>query len=216
MFAFGAAAIAPEGERQNSSTGLVFGSFNHLPKVTPAVVTVWARLLQAVPGSRLVLKAKRLGEPETRERYLALFAAAGIAADRLDLIGWRDAPADHLALYRGIDIALDPFPYNGTTTTCEALAMGVPVITLAGTRHAARVGASLLAAAGLDQLVALSVDDYVSRAVELAGDTARRHALERTLRRTLATSTLCDGTRFAARFATALREMWIRQCEKGG
>lgn len=216
FIAFSAGTPVLESGNPRDDGRVVFGSFNHLPKVTPAVVSVWARLLKAVPDSRLVLKAKRLGEPETRERYLALFGAEGIAADRLDLVGWRDMPGDHLALYRQIDIALDPFPYNGTTTTCEALAMGVPVVTLAGSRHASRVGASLLAAAGLDGLVANSVDDYVERAAALAHDGERRRAIAREQRLHFTASTLCDGQRFAARFAAALRQMWMRFCEKGG
>lgn len=216
FIAFSPAAPPPESESSRNDGRIVFGSFNHLPKVTPAVVAVWARLIKAVPDSRLVLKAKRLGEPETRERYVALFGAEGVSAERLDLVGWRDAPGDHLALYRQIDIALDPFPYNGTTTTCEALAMGVPVVTLAGSRHASRVGASLLAAVGLHDLVANSVDDYVERAAALACDGERCRAIARELRLNFATSTLCDGQRFATRFAAALRQMWVRFCEKGG
>ena len=216
FLAFGPAATAVSSEPESRDDNVVFGSFNHLPKVTPAVVAAWAQVLKVVPGSRLVLKAKRLGEPETRERYVRLFATQGITADRLDLVGWREAPADHLALYRRIDIALDPFPYNGTTTTCEALSMGVPVVTLAGSRHAARVGASLLAAAGLEALTATSIEDYVLRAVDLARDIERRHAIARRLRREFAASTLCDHRRFAGDFAAALRQMWIRFCEKGG
>jgi predicted O-linked N-acetylglucosamine transferase (SPINDLY family) len=213
--AFAPDAAAADTGHEPDEDGVVFGSFNHLPKVTPAVVAVWARLLMAVPKSRLILKAKRLGEPETRDRYRALFAAQEIASDRLDLVGWRNAPADHLALYRRVDIALDPFPYTGTTTTCEALCMGVPVITLAGTRHASRVGASLLAAVGLGSLVTTSVDDYLARATELAQDTAKRRSIAHDLRLGIAASPLCNGKRFAGEFAAALRGMWARWCEKG-
>ncbi len=215
FLAFGAEPGLSDSDPRPEGDGIVFGSFNHLPKVTPAVVAAWSRILTAVPASRLVLKAKRLGEPETQDRYRRLFAAHGIDADRLDLVGWRSAPADHLSLYRRVDIALDPFPYNGTTTTCEALHMGVPVITLAGSRHASRVGASLLAAVGLDALVANSVDDYVARVTALAQDTERRRAFARQLSAGVAASPLCDGQRFAADFAAALRGMWKRWCANG-
>jgi len=213
-------AFAPDHPAEASappadSDGVVFGSFNHLPKVTPSVVATWARLLAEVPRSRLILKAKRLGEPETRQRYLALFAAHGIGEDRLDLMGWQSAPADHLALYRRVDIALDPFPYNGTTTTCEALAMGVPVVSLAGSRHASRVGASLLTAVGLEALVTRSIDDYVACAAGLALGGERRRAIARKLRVDMAASPLCDANRFAGDFAAAMREMWKRWCGKG-
>jgi predicted O-linked N-acetylglucosamine transferase (SPINDLY family) len=214
FLAFAAEPAAADGEdRRSEENGIVFGSFNHLPKVTPAVVAAWARLLAAVPQSRLLLKAKRLGEPETRERYRTLFATHGIDQNRLDLVGWRSSPGNHLALYRQVDIALDPFPYNGTTTTCEALAMGVPLLTLAGSRHASRVGASLLTAVGLEALIATSVDDYVARGIALAGDNDRRRAIRRALQAGIATSPLCDAEGFAGDFAAAMRGMWKRWCE---
>lgn len=194
----------------------VFCSFNHLPKVTPEVVATWARILDAVPRARLLMKARRLGEPATRDRYLRLFGRHGIAPARLDLVGWQAAPRDHLALYGRAGIGLDPFPYNGTTTTCEALWMGVPVVALAGSTHAARVGASLLTAVGLPELIATSVDDYVARAVALAGDRARRSALRQGLRERMAASPLCDAPGFSRRFEAALRGMWTKWCRSGG
>jgi protein O-GlcNAc transferase len=208
FLAFGPDGAAPPAGRNTDGDGVVFGSFNHLPKVTPAVVAAWSRILAAVPGSRLLMKAKRLGEPETRERYLKLFSEHGIAEAHLDLIGWQDAPQDHLALYQRIDIALDPFPYNGTTTTCEALWMGVPVVTLAGTRHAGRVGASLLNAVGLESCVARTIDEYVALAAGLATGAAPDVPRGEDLRRQMAQSALCDGRAFAAAFAEALRGMW--------
>jgi len=216
FLAFGAEPATEDGhDRRSAGDGIVFGSFNHLPKVTPAVVAAWARLLAAAPRSRLLLKAKRLSEPETRERYRDLFAAHGIDAGRLDLVGWRSSPGDHLALYGQVDIALDPFPYNGTTTTCEALAMGVPVLTLAGSRHASRIGASLLNAVGLQALVATTIDDYVARGVALAADGERRRAIQRALQAGMAAAPLCDAEGFAGDFAVALRGMWKRWCETG-
>ena len=215
FLAFGPEPASPDNDHEPDKDGIVFGSFNHLPKVTPAVVAVWSRLLAAVPGSRLALKAKRLGEPETQDRYRRLFAEHAIDSDRLDLVGWRSAPADHLSLYRRVDIALDPFPYNGTTTTCEALHMGVPVVTLVGSRHASRVGASLLGAVGLEALVTTSIDEYVACAAALAQDSGQRQAISRQLRAGALASPLCDATGFARDFAAALRGMWKRWCEKG-
>lgn len=205
---YGPAHDAPATRPRDPNATPVFGSFNHLPKVTPEVVAAWSRILVATPGAKLVMKAKRLGEEETRARYLDLFAAHGVAAERLELLGWRDSPREHLALYDRIDVALDPFPYNGATTTCEALWMGAPVVTLAGERPAGRVGVSLLAAVGLTDLVANSVDDYVARATALARDSARRAALRAGLRADMAASPLTDARAFARRFEEALRGMW--------
>ena len=122
----------------------------------------------------------------------------------------------HLAVYDRVDIALDPFPYNGTTTTCEALWMGVPVVTLRGDRHAGRVGASLLSQIGLTDLIADSVEEYVEIAVALAGDPGRLADLRRSLRPRLAASPLCDGRAFARKIEAAFRQMWQMWCEAPG
>jgi protein O-GlcNAc transferase len=195
-----------------SGGAVTFGSFNHLPKVTPQVVATWSRILQAVPNSRLLLKARRLGDPAVRERYIRLFGGHAIAADRLDIVAWQESPADHLALYGRVDVALDPFPYNGTTTTCEALWMGVPVLTLAGDRHAGRVGASLLTAAGLSGLIARTEAEYVDLAIELGRSPERLQAARAGLSERVRTSKLCDAADFARRIEAAFREMWRRWC----
>jgi len=192
---------------------VTFGSFNHLAKLTDEVVATWARILVAVPGSRLVLKSLFLGDEGVRERTLARFAAHGIAAERLDPQGWIVERAGHLALYGAVDIALDTFPYNGTTTTCEALWMGVPVVTLAGDRHAARVGMSLLHTVGCEDLVAESLEGYVALATGLAGDPGRLAALREELRARMAASPLCDGDAFARVVEGAYRRMWERWCQ---
>jgi protein O-GlcNAc transferase len=123
--------------------------------------------------------------------------------------------ARHLDLYSQVDIALDPFPYHGTTTTCEAIWMGVPVVTLAGDRHRARVGVSLLSAVGRQDLIARDEAEYRRIALELAGDHARRDALRRSLRGSMAASALCDGEGYAAAFAGAVRQMWRAWCRGG-
>jgi protein O-GlcNAc transferase len=194
-----------------SSAGFVtFGSFNNLAKVTPQVVAVWAAILRGVPGSRLVLKFGAFADANTRRRYEALFAAAGIAADRLDLVPQISGTAAHLAQYHRLDLALDPFPYNGTTTTCEALWMGVPVLTLAGRRHAGRVGASLLTRLGLEALVASDEAGYIAAAIRLAADLPALATLRAGLRTRLGQAPLCDASGFARTVEAAYRRLWRR------
>ena len=142
-------------------TGTVtFGSFNNPAKVSAATFDAWATLLSRLPQARLLLKGKPFADAATRALFLARLGERGVAAERVELVAWLPGAAAHLALYHRVDIALDPFPYNGTTTTCEALWMGVPVVTLRGDRHAGRVGASLLSQIGLTDLIANSVEEY--------------------------------------------------------
>jgi predicted O-linked N-acetylglucosamine transferase (SPINDLY family) len=187
---------------------VAFGSFNNLAKVTPRLIALWARILADVPKARLLLKSHSLADGPTRDRIAAAFGAHGIAAHRLDLRGFVAASGGHLATYGEIDLALDTLPYNGTATTCEALWMGVPVITRAGDRHSSRVGASLLTAAGLPELVAADETGYVALAVALARDAERRGRLRAGLREGIARSRLTDWRAHARAFERALREMW--------
>src|SRR5262249_12148475 len=126
----------------------------------------------AVPDSRLALKGRGLSNPAVRAAYEARFAKANISAARVTFMERTNTTREHLALYHGIDVALDTFPYHGTTTTCEALWMGVPVVTLAGDAHYSRVGVSLLNAAGHPEWIAADGDDYAQRAASLASDRA--------------------------------------------
>ena len=191
---------------------VTFGSFNNPAKVSAATFDAWARLLARLPQARLLLKGKPFADA-TRALFLAHLGERGVAAERVELVAWLPNNAAHLALYDRIDIALDPFPYNGATTTCEALWMGVPVVTLRGDRHAGRVGASLLGQIGLPDLIANSVEEYVEIALALAGDPGRLHDLRRSLRPRLAESPLCDGHAFARKVEVAYRAMWRRWCE---
>ena len=202
---FGAPAHAPEpGPSPAASAGVVtFGSFNNLAKTTPAVLDAWAALLGRVPRSRLILKNAAFADARTRERVRLDMAARGIAPERLDLLAPTRDPAGHLAAYAHVDIGLDPFPYAGTTTTCEALWMGVPVVTLAGRMHAGRVGVSLLGAIGLDELVAPDVERYVELAAALAADPARLAGFRAGLRERLRRSTLMDAAHFRSRLHSA-------------
>jgi len=186
---------------------VTFGCFNNFAKISPPVVALWSRLLRELPSSRLVLKSRGLGDTAVAARIRAAFAAAGVDPARLTLNGDELSVAAHLALYHGIDLALDPFPYNGTTTTCEALWMGVPVLTLAGRTHVARVGASLLTHACLADWIATSPDDYVARAIAAAHDLARLAELRRALRERLRASPLCDAARFTRGLEVAYEAM---------
>lgn len=201
---------APEVSRLPSASDrhLTFGSFNQLAKMNADVVAAWSRILGAVKGSRLCLKSSALSQSSVRARVLDAFASQGVVAERLDLLAWTASTRDHLQLYERVDLALDPFPYNGTATTCEALWMGVPVLSLVGERHAARVGLSLLSLVGHPEFVASSVDDYVTLAIELARDPSRLAALRSSLREEMRASPLCDAPRFARSVESAYRRMW--------
>lgn len=189
---------------------ITFGSFNAFFKISPDSVALWARTLAAVPGSRLLIKTDALGDAETRDSLSQSFAHHGIGAGRLDLMGFVDAVDNHLAIYNRVDIALDTTPYNGTTTTMEALWMGVPVVALAGDRHASRVSASLLTRAGVADLVAKTPDDYARIAAKLAADRDRLSALRSGLRAQLGKTTLLDAKRFTRGVEDAYRTMWRR------
>ncbi len=191
---------------------LTFGSFNNLNKISQQVLTLWAALLARVPKARLLLKSRQLADPTVAQELRNVLANHGIAGERLELLGWTAGPNAHLETYRRIDIALDPFPYNGTTTTCEALWMGVPVITLAGHRHAARMGASLLTRVGLPELIAHDPASFLEIAETLASDPARLARLRTELRPRMAASPLCDAPALARRFESAYRAIWRRWC----
>ncbi|EJL82730.1 putative O-linked N-acetylglucosamine transferase, SPINDLY family [Polaromonas sp. CF318] len=190
---------------------VTFACFNALPKMGDAVVALWARILQAVPGSRLHLMASQLSEASTRQTTLERFMAHGIDATRL-LIQGPMPRIKYLQTYQRVDIALDPFPYTGGTTTAEALWMGVPVLTLAGNTFLSRQGVGLLMNAGLSEWIASDADDYVKRAVAHAGDLQKLSALRSSLRPQVMASPLFDAPRFARHFEAALRGVWHRWC----
>jgi predicted O-linked N-acetylglucosamine transferase (SPINDLY family) len=196
-----------------ATTGRIsFGSFNNLAKLNAALIAQWAAILVEVPNSRLVLKSKPFADQGAREFVSGLFRKTGIAAERIVFSGWAPNTRNHLERYGEIDIALDTFPYNGATTTCECLWMGVPVITCAGQTHASRVGASLLTAIGLDEFIAVSMKSYVQAAIALAQDTKRLEELRMELRPRMAASVLTDGAHLARSVEAAYRTMWRRLC----
>jgi len=195
------------------SNGYVtFACFNAPSKMNGAVVALWARVLHAVPGSRLHLVAPRDHEVRVWQLVAERFAVHDITADRLIVTGAVPRAA-YLATYQQVDIALDPFPYTGGTTTAEALWMGVPVLTLAGTSFLARQGVGLLMNAGLPEWVADDVDDYVRRAVSHASDLPRLASLRAGMREQVLASPVFDAPRFARYFEEALRSAWQKWCE---
>jgi protein O-GlcNAc transferase len=190
---------------------VTFGSFNNLAKINADVVGVWAQILTACPQSRLMLKWKSLDRQAARRRAVAAFAAAGVDERRLELRGF-SPHAQMLAQYGEIDIALDPFPFGGGLTSCEALWMGAPLVTLYGDRPASRQSAGFLHLLELDECVARTPAEYVAQACALAADPARLTAMRRALRPAMAASPLCDGARFTPTLEAAYRNMWTRFC----
>jgi protein O-GlcNAc transferase len=202
-------APRPAGPPHLSGGAVTFGSFNSPSKLSAVTLDAWARLLARLPEARLLLKGKPFACAVTRASFLERLLRRGVTKERVELVAWLPDQS-HLALYNRVDIALDPFPYNGATTTCEALWMGVPVVALRGDRHVGRVGASLLTQVGLIDLVADSVEDYVEIATALAGDPARLADLRQSLRPRMAASPLRDASAFARKIEAAYRTMWQR------
>lgn len=190
---------------------LTFGSFNALSKITPQVAHVWSRILMAVPGSRLLIATVPVGR--TRDRIFDLFSVNGVEPSRLELCG-RLPSYEFLALHHKADIALDPFPFSGTTTTCHSLWMGLPVVTLAGKSHVSRVGVSMLTNIGLASMIANSADEYVNIASELANDLVNLRALRRGLRERMLNSPLTDARCFTRHLEARFRQSWASWCSQ--
>ena len=180
-----------------------FGSFNNPLKLNDDVFQVWSAILSGSPRSILILKNRLLSCEDLRRSIKRKFAGFGIADDRIMFLPYLDAQVDHLLHYNELDIALDPFPFNGGTTTCEALWMGVPVITMVGDRHAARVGASLLETVGVSELVGSKTEEYIELAIELSQDLGRLQTYRQTLRNKMKASFLCDHKAFVGQMESA-------------
>ncbi len=197
-----------------SRNDVTFGSFNNFAKINPEVLKLWSDVLHAVPNSRLLLKSTSSGDPTAQSVIRETLAERGIGQERVEFADYRSAPANHMAIYNDIDIALDTFPYNGTTTTCEALWMGVPVITLLGNRHASRVTASLLNSAGFTAGIASSPEEYVLTAKLMAEHRGVLKTTRRTLRETMYQSPLCDMKAHVRTLEDAFRAAWKIRCEQ--
>ena len=183
---------------------ITFGSFNAITKFNPATAKLWAGAMHAVPNSRLLLKAGVFPSERIANAIRAEIIRHGIAPDRIETVAFLPRRQDAMALYNRLDIALDSFPYHGTTTTCESLAMGVPVVSQIGDRHAARVGLSLLSALSLPHLAVDSPEAFAAAAAALASDPASLTVLRASLRQRLLASPLCDAEAFSKRFGDAV------------
>ena len=186
---------------------ITFGSFNHLAKLTDSTVRLWSRVLDAVPDSRLVLKALPLADDQTRKLTRQRFSNYGIAPERIDPLPPTVPLSAFMAEYQRMDIALDTVPYNGGTTSCDALWMGVPVVTLPGGRFSSRMGASVLSTVGLEEFIASDNEDYVRIATSLAADHPRIRTIRLSLRDKVASSLLCNATEFTRDFEAALHQI---------
>ena len=191
---------------------ITFGSFNNFARISHEVISVWSKILQTVPNSRLILKAFNFYDSTTRQNIIDMFTQRGISSERIVLLPWEKSPK-HLESYNLVDIGLDTFPCNGGVTTCEAFWMGVPVITFAGTAYDSRVGISLLSNIGLPDLVAKTPDEYISIAVNLAKDLNRLQSLREKLRDMMSHSPLCDAKRFIDNLENAYRRIWENWCQ---
>ncbi|MGA3066425.1 MAG: tetratricopeptide repeat protein [Tepidisphaeraceae bacterium] len=191
---------------------ITFGSFNALGKMNDRILELWRQILHQVPRSRIMIKNAGLQDDAVKREMLERFSIGGIESSRVDLRSHVRTAAEHLKRYDEMDIALDTFPYHGTTTTCEAMWMGVPVVTLEGDRHASRVGVSLLANLNLTELVAKTPEEYVGIAVRLAGDLPRLSDLRAGLRARFKSSPLMDAAGFAREVEAQYRQVWQEWC----
>ena len=196
------------------TNSITFGSFNNTSKVTEEVIRVWSRILKEIPDSKIILKSLQLADENVCKRYMDEFIKNGCFSSQVKLISYCSNLQEHFKLYENIDIGLDPFPYNGTTTTFEALWMGVPVLTLEGDRHCGRVGFSILKGLGMNDFIAGDIDDYVSRAVSISADIDRLELIRKELRPRLKKSDFCNKEKFALKFEEGLTSIWEQWCDK--
>lgn len=207
-------APAPARPREGNAP-IVFGAFNNFDKYDDGTLRFWARVMDRLPNTSLIVRQRQFGDAQTRDIWRKRLAANGFDPQRVDLGPFDDSRPDaHFTIHDEVDICLDPLIYNGTTTTCNALWMGVPVVVVAGEPHAARVGASIMAAAGLPEFVARDEADAVEKIAALAQDRARLAEYRRTLRNRLQASPLCDAAGFARDFEAKLRMVWREYCAK--
>jgi predicted O-linked N-acetylglucosamine transferase (SPINDLY family) len=197
---------SPAAPRENAP--IRFGSLNNPCKINDPLVQLWAKLLATIPESTILVQ---ITSEEHRNRVRSIFQSAGVAPNRIKFAGRVPRP-EYLRLYDRIDICLDPLPYNGITTSCDAVWMGVPVVTLTGQTAAGRAGAGILAAVGLHDLVTTTPDQFLQTAATLASDRPRLNELRKTLRQTTTKSVLMNASAFARKIESAYRQAWIDWC----
>ena len=197
-----------------SGPRVTFGSLNNFAKLSEKTIAAWAAVLHAVPGSQLLLKTSQGAGDAAGPELRRAFAGHGVDEIRIDVRPYAKSFADHLKTFAEIDVALDPFPYNGTTTTCDALWMGIPIVAMRGHTHAARVSESLLTAMGLTPWIADTQDDYVALAAGLARDRVALTTWRQRLRPMMAASPLGDAAGYARRVEAALRSAWRDSCRR--
>lgn len=208
-------SIPPESSLPALKTKVItFGSFNNMKKVSVDAIALWCELMKAVPNSRLVLKDRNLEAPSSMSRVKTLFASHGIDFNRITTKGLIKNNFEHLRAYYHVDIALDSFPYTGTTTTCEALVMGCPVITMAGESHVSRVSASLLTHVGHPEWIAKTPEEFVQIGCKLASDIDELSRIRSRLRKEFYNSPLCDMERMRTELGAAIRQAWREWCAK--
>ncbi|MGA8260563.1 MAG: tetratricopeptide repeat protein [Arenicellales bacterium] len=201
-------------DRRGDARPVTFGCFNNVSKVSLDVVDAWAEILRGSGDSRLVLKDRRFAFGPVRRTWRRRFERRGIAPERIELLPSSPHP-EYMQAYNAIDIALDPFPRTGGTTTCDALWMGTPVVTLAGERYVERLSATKLTAVGATELITSSAESYIDKALELAADPDLRAQYHGTLRRRMADSPLCDPLSLARALEEAYRTFWRRHLHAG-
>jgi len=197
----------PTGHRE--SQRFRFGVFHALAKYSDSSLKLWSQVVNACPGSVLVLKARGLQDESVRNDVLSRLENLGVGPDQVEVLAWNTVYGTHFEDYQAIDVVLDAFPYNGTTTTCEALWMGVPVVTLAGDRPSARAGASLLSQIGRQEWIASTDAEYVRIASDLASSTGMLDEVRASLREEIRASTLGDASLFARSMESAFRKLWL-------
>jgi predicted O-linked N-acetylglucosamine transferase (SPINDLY family) len=210
-------ADAPHVQSKSLESGAVqFGSFNRIDKLTPATLELWLPLLRAVPDAHLTLRSPGLADEDTRAELLKRFAEGGIDAGRLTMLP-RDLTLDEhfLARYHTIDLAIDSFPYNGTTTTCEALWMGVPVLTMCGKTRVTRTTAGILRAIGLDELIASTPQQFTEIGTALAADRKKLRDLRAGMRDRMKASALMDPVSLTQLIEQGYRDAWRGWCASG-
>jgi predicted O-linked N-acetylglucosamine transferase (SPINDLY family) len=214
FFCYRPSSDAPEVSPSPQLAGghVTFGSFNNVSKITPQVLQVWGTILASLDESRLIMMGDMTDS--LRARVTSHFAGHGVEAGRIELVN-RVPRASYLELINRVDIALDPFPFIGHTTTCDSLWQGVPVVSLVGNTYVSRFGCSGLVALGLESLVAESPEQYVELALALARDTSRLQGLRGSLRDRMAASPLLDFVGFTRNLELEYRRMWSTWCAGG-